>query len=125
MAIEDHKKPAVYGESALDLFQAAWSLGDAVYEQLLGVDAGWLHAWRNHEVPLIMKPVWERFNELLRLHDAVRLHSTPQRYGDFVSRAWREDSFLGETSIIQAVIDEGGEAIDRIAKYLWAVAAGN
>ena len=125
MAIEDYKRPVVYGEAAIDLFQAAWSLDDGVYEKLLGVDRGWLRRWRNHEIDLIVKPVWERFQDLLRLHAAVRLHSAPESYGDFVSRAWETDSVLEGRSVIQAVIEDGNIAIDRVAKYLWSVAAGN
>lgn len=124
MSIEKYQNPAVYGQSLLDLLQASWSLDDDVYERLLKVDAGWLRRWRNHELDFVSKPVWQRLDQLLRLHEAVRLHSPPKRYADFVSRPWREGSFLGERSIIDTALD-GDDAIDRISKYLWAIAAGN
>lgn len=125
MPIHDYEKPAVDGQSALDLLQAAWGLDDEVYERLLEVDAGWLRRWRNHEMDPIMKPTWTRFKALLRLHEAVRLHSVPSKYGAYVNRKWRGDSILGERSIVEVVLEDGDGAIDMIANYLWAKAAGN
>lgn len=118
-------EPAIAGQSAMDLLQAAWDLDDDRYERLLEVEPGWLRRRRNHEVDLIMKPTWVRFDKLLQLHNAVRLHSQPAKYGSYMSRRWKTESYIGERSIIQAVLEDGDDAIDRITKYLWAVAAGN
>lgn len=117
-------RPFVIGKSAIDLLQAAWRLEDEEFERLLRVETGWLREWRNHEVTL-SDSIIRRFKILLSVHEAVRLHTTPDRYGGYVTRKWSADSLIGEQSILEVIQEESSENIERVVKYLWAVAAGN
>lgn len=42
-------------ESCLDLIPAAWDMDDETFEQILGVEAGYLQAWRHHELSVNAK----------------------------------------------------------------------
>jgi len=112
-------------ETCIDLLQAAWQIEDAEFERLLEVPPGWLRAWRAHEVEDAATVADGPVRRLLRLHRALRLVVQPAQYGEYIRRPWRAGSVIGERSVLDAVLEEGEPAIERIAQYLWAKAAGS
>lgn len=108
-------------EPLVGLIQAAWGLEEEELEQLLAAPVGWLAAWRIHEAAMNDEQ-HSRLSALLSLHEALRLHVTPQRYSTWLRRRWRAEGFTRGRSPLDLLLSDGLEGIHRLSAYLCAEA---
>lgn len=90
----------------IDLLQVAWALADERFEQLLGVEPGWLENLKHHKAQFT-PAISDRLGRLTRFHNAVRHCSPRSFYNEFWDAAWPHDSPLGARSPWEAWMKEG------------------
>jgi hypothetical protein len=106
-------------EHLFDMLPIVWGLESLEFERLLGVPAGWLAAYRVHEV----KPdeeTWERLSQLFRLHFAMRMVVQPGGYAEWLRRRWTPDSPIGAQSPLEMILDGGDEAVPLLKQICMA-----
>lgn len=103
----------------IDLLQAAWGMDDVTFEKVAGLPPRWMWQWRNH----YRAPSDEelaRIRHLAGFHDALRVVSYGEpNYGSWWRRTWRKDSFIGEQTPLEAVLNDP-DMLDKLARYLRA-----
>jgi hypothetical protein len=105
-------------ESCLDLIPAAWDMDDVTFEQMLGVNAGYLRSWRHHEVK-IDASVRQQLRQILIFHESLRLHVRPRGYADWWRREWAEGSAIGARTPLQVWQQEGWGGLNFIKRVFW------
>lgn len=97
-------------EHLYEMLPIVWGLERSEFERLLRVPAGWLDAYRVHEV----KPneeTWEKLCELLQLHLAMRMVVRPRGYAEWLRRTWTSESPIGAQSPLEFILNGGDEAL--------------
>jgi hypothetical protein len=105
-------------ESCLDLIPAAWDMDDDTFEQILGVESGYLQSWRHHEVSVTAN-VLQQLRQVLIFHEALRLHVRPRGYAAWWRRSWAEGSAIGSRNPIQVWQQEGWDGLNFIKRVFW------
>lgn len=105
-------------ESCLDLIPAAWDMDDDTFEQILGVEAGYLQSWRHHEVSVTAN-VLQQLRRVLIFHESLRLHVRPRGYAAWWRRNWAEGSAIGARTPLQVWQQDGWEGLNFIKRVFW------
>ena len=102
-----------------DLLQAAWGMDDATFEKVAGLPSLWMWQWRNHYRAPSNEEL-SRIRHLAGFHDVLRIVTYGQpNYASWWRRRWSKDSFIGEQTPLQAVLDDPS-MLDELARYLRA-----
>jgi hypothetical protein len=106
-------------ENYLDLIPAAWNIADVIFEKMIGVETGFLDAWRNHDIS-VTEEIREPLRRIANFHETLRLHVAPRGYADWWRRSWSKTSPIGARSPLEVWSDDGWDGLDLIARYFWA-----
>lgn len=117
MAANEARRTQVSQDERLfDLLQAAWGMDDATFEKVAGLPAKWMWQWRNHyRAPTDQELA--RMRRLMSFHDAIRLVTYGEpNYPGWWRRQWRDDSFMGAQSPLEAILTGGDRVMDDLER---------
>lgn len=106
-------------EHLFDMLPIVWGVDDAEFETLLSVPAGWLAAYRTHDVTP-NDETWEHLQALFSLHLAMRIIVEPRGYAAWLRRPWSEESALSGRCPLDLLMSRRDEAVTQLVQICWA-----
>lgn len=89
-----------------DLLQVAWGMDDGTFERIAGLPPRWIWQWRNHYRAPSDEEI-ARIRRIAGFHDAIRIVTYREpNYPAWWRRRWRKDSFIGEQTPVEAILQD-------------------